>query len=263
MAMTCRSCGATVPDGARFCSNCGTSQAGGDERRVVTALFADIVGFTSLAERRDPEDVKRLVDRCFELLARDITSFGGVVDKVMGDGIIALFGAPTAHEDDAERAVRAALRMQSTLETIADPEHGNATGQPGDAEPIRIRIGVNTGEVLVGTSTAGGDYTAMGDVMNTASRLEQLAQPGQILVGRSTHGLTSHAIRYEAAGPLLAKGPGGTTRGLDRHRGHPTTRIAPAGQRAFCRSGARAGGARIAGPVGVRTPPVAAQPRRR
>ncbi len=195
IAMTCRSCGATITEGARFCAHCGAAQTASDERRVVTALFADIAGFTTLAEHRDPEEVKRLVDRCFELLARDITSFGGVVDKVMGDGIIALFGAPTAHEDDAERAVRAALRMQETLDSLA----------PTD-DPIRIRIGVNTGEVLVGTSTAGGDYTAMGDVMNTASRLEQLAQPGQILVGQTTYGLTSHVVRYQSIGSLTAKG---------------------------------------------------------
>ncbi len=217
--MTCRSCGATVAEEARFCSNCGAVQAGSDERRVVTALFADIVGFTALAERRDPEDVKRLVDRCFELLARDITSFGGVIDKVMGDGIIALFGAPTAHEDDAERAVRAALRMQETLGTLAGlgddgpvelGDHGSAQsideGSGEDTEAIRIRIGINTGEVLIGASTAGGDYTAMGDVMNTASRLEQLAEPGQILVGESTYSLTSDAVRYQAIGPLVARG---------------------------------------------------------
>jgi class 3 adenylate cyclase/tetratricopeptide (TPR) repeat protein len=163
---------------------------------VVTALFADIVGFTGLAENRDPEDVKVLVDRCFEHLARDITSFGGVVDKVLGDGIVALFGAPTAHEDDAERAVRAGLRMQQTLAELAE-----------DTDTvIRMRIGVNTGEVLVGTSTAGGDYTAMGDVMNSASRLEKLAEPGQVLAGVATKLATEDAIRYESVGRLAAKG---------------------------------------------------------
>ncbi|MDH3293602.1 MAG: AAA family ATPase, partial [Acidimicrobiia bacterium] len=193
--MTCRTCGATVADGARFCSQCGAAQVETDERRVVTVLFADIVGFTALSEQRDPEGVKRLVDRCFQQLAGDISSFGGVVDKVMGDGIIALFGAPTAHEDDAERAVRAALRMQQTLDSISDVE-----------VPIRMRIGVNTGEVLVGTSTAGGDYTAMGDVMNTASRLEELAEPGEVLVGVATYQATRAAIRYKPAGLLQAKG---------------------------------------------------------
>jgi class 3 adenylate cyclase len=90
-----------VPEGARFCPSCGTDlQLRGDQRRVVTVLFADLVGFTSLAEHRDPEEVKHLVDRAFERLARDITTFGGVVDKVLGDCIVALFGAPIAHEDD-------------------------------------------------------------------------------------------------------------------------------------------------------------------
>ncbi len=194
--MICRSCGARLPENAKFCSQCGTPQTAGDERRVVTALFADIVGFTGLAENRDPEDVKVLVDRCFEHLARDITSFGGVVDKVLGDGIVALFGAPTAHEDDAERAVRAGLRMQQTLAELAEDTD----------TAFRMRIGVNTGEVLVGTSTAGGDYTAMGDVMNSASRLEKLAEPGQVLAGVATKLATEDAIRYESVGRLAAKG---------------------------------------------------------
>ncbi|MGH9111574.1 MAG: zinc-ribbon domain-containing protein, partial [Acidimicrobiales bacterium] len=110
--MTCSTCGAEVPDGARYCPTCGTDlQARGDERRVVTIVFADLVGFTKLSEHRDPEQVKRLVDRCFERLVADIVAFGGRVDKIVGDAVLALFGAPTAHEDDAERAVRAALQL--------------------------------------------------------------------------------------------------------------------------------------------------------
>lgn len=191
----CSSCGASVAPNDRFCSRCGSSLSIADEeRRVVTVLFADIVGFTSLAERLDPEEVKRLVDRWFKRLTEDINSFGGVVDKVLGDAIVALFGAPVAHEDDAERAVRAALRMQTTLEDLA-VEFG----------AIEMRIGINTGQVLVGTST-GGDYTAMGDVMNSAARLQGLAEPGQILVGNQTYESTKDAIRYESAGLLKAKG---------------------------------------------------------
>ncbi len=200
-------------------------------------MFADIVGFTALSEKMDPEQVKILVDRCFERLTKDIVDFGGVVDKVMGDGIVALFGAPTAHGDDAERAVRAGLKMQQTLADLAlDTEAASieqvATERvPADIEPVsanrgdvspgpvdgngeveagrfRIRIGINTGEVLVGTSTAGGDYTAMGDVMNSASRLEQMAEPGQVLVGASTKQITETTIRYEAAGLLQARGRG-------------------------------------------------------
>jgi class 3 adenylate cyclase/tetratricopeptide (TPR) repeat protein len=195
--MRCTSCGRDIAHGARFCSHCGAAQtAAGEERRVVTALFADIVGFTALAEHLDPEEVKHLVDGAFERLARDITMFGGVVDKVLGDGIIALFGAPVAHEDDAERAVRAALRMQQTLD-----------GLSSELVPrLQMRIGVNTGEVLVGTTTAGGDYTAMGDVMNSASRLQELATPGDTLVGEATRAVTADAISYRSVGSLPARG---------------------------------------------------------
>ena len=115
-SVTCPSCRADVPPGARFCADCGQDlRLRGDERRVVTVLFADLVGFTTLSETRDPEQVKNLVDGCFEQLVADIDAFGGRVDKIIGDAIVALFGAPVAHEDDAERAVRAALRMQTTL----------------------------------------------------------------------------------------------------------------------------------------------------
>ncbi len=195
--MVCASCGSEVPVGSRFCPTCGTSQSPVDEeRRVITVVFADIAGFTAMAERLDPEHVKRQVDRCFVQLTRDITSFGGVVDKIIGDEIVALFGAPVAHEDDAERAVRAALRIQDSLAAMAI-----------EAEtPFRVRVGINTGEVLVGSSASGRDYTAMGDVMNTASRLQTMAEPGQIVVGGSTRAVTRDAIAYEPLGLLQAKG---------------------------------------------------------
>ncbi len=195
--MSCSSCGGNLPSGSRFCPHCGTQQSAGDEeRRVVTVLFADIVGFTKVSERLDPENVKHLVDRCFERLAADIVAFGGVVDKILGDGIVALFGAPIAHEDDPERAVRAGLRMQQTMAALA---------ASSDA-PLQLRIGVNTGEVLVGMSSAGGDYTAMGDVMNLASRLESMAEPGRVLVGSSTHAATVEAISYRPFGEVQARG---------------------------------------------------------
>jgi len=182
---------------ARFCSTCGHELAlRADERRVVTVLFADIVGFTGLSEDRDPEQVKNLVDRCFALLADDITAFGGRVDKVVGDAIVALFGAPIAHEDDAERAVRAALRMQETVGRF-DDETGVG---------IRLRIGVNTGEVLVGAMQAGDDYTAMGDVVNTASRLQTAAEPGTVVVGPETYSATLELVRYRSIGQLHARG---------------------------------------------------------
>jgi len=159
-------------------------------------LFADIVGFTGFSEARDPEQVKNLVDRCFALLADDISAFGGRVDKVVGDAIIALFGAPIAHVDDAERAVRAALRMQETVENY-DSETGVG---------LRLRIGINTGEVLVGAITAGDEYTAMGDVVNTASRLQTAAKPGTVIVGPDTHTATAEVIHFQSLGLLHARG---------------------------------------------------------
>ncbi|MFM2079253.1 MAG: hypothetical protein RJA49_3143, partial [Actinomycetota bacterium] len=201
--MLCTTCGAAVPVGARFCPSCGTAQqvvqSQAEERRIVTVLFADLVGFTSLAEHMDPEQVKRLVDGCFERMVEVVAEYGGRVDKILGDGMLVLFGAPVAHEDDPERAVRAALRMQSTL--VA---HVAASGL-ARIDELRMRIGINTGEVLVGT-LAGTDYTAMGDVVNLASRLQAEAPPGGVLVGESTHGLTSHTFRYEPIGDVQARG---------------------------------------------------------
>jgi class 3 adenylate cyclase/tetratricopeptide (TPR) repeat protein len=168
-----------------------------EERRIVTVLFGDVVGFTALAEHLDPEQVKRLIDRAFQRLVDDVTAFGGRVDKLLGDGILALFGAPVAHEDDAERAVRAGLRMQQGMARFAQ--------QSSLEEPLQMRIGINTGEVLVGT-LAGTDYTAMGDVVNTASRLQSEAPPGGVLVGEATFALTSGIIEY---GPLTELQPRG------------------------------------------------------
>jgi class 3 adenylate cyclase/tetratricopeptide (TPR) repeat protein len=167
-----------------------------DERRVITVVFGDIVGFTALSEKLDPEGLKSVIDRCFARLAADIVSFGGQVDKVIGDAIVALFGATMSHEDDAERAVRAAMKMQDTIRSL-DAELGRA---------VRMRIGVNTGEALVGAISADRDVTAMGDVVNTASRLQTAAAPGTVLVGRSTHDATISAIRYERLDPIDAKG---------------------------------------------------------
>ncbi len=195
--MTCASCGSTAPAGARFCPNCGHPLvARHDERRVATVVFADLVGFTRMSESADPEHVKNLVDRCFERLAEDIVLHGGQVDKVIGDALVAIFGAPVAHEDDAERAVRAALRMQDHLDEL----------RSDSGMELQMRVGINTGEVLVGALRAGGDYTAMGDVVNTASRLQSIAQPGQVVVGPATYHATVNAINYEPLGSLSVKG---------------------------------------------------------
>jgi predicted ATPase/class 3 adenylate cyclase len=163
---------------------------------VATVLFADVVGFTPLSEDLDPEQVKILLDRCFEALAADITSHGGRIDKIVGDDIMAVFGAPIAHEDDPERAVRAALQMQRSL-----VQHAEETGSE-----VRMRIGINTGEVVVGGLRGGGDVTALGDVVNIAKRLQTEAPPGEIYVGAATFDSTKEVISYEALGPLSVKG---------------------------------------------------------
>ncbi len=197
--MSCQACGLAVPENARFCPHCGKSQVTvSEERRLVTVVFADIVGFSTMAQDLDPEQVKRLVDDNFKRLSTEIQRFGGRVDKIVGDEIVALFGAPVAHSDDAERAVRAALAMQE------------AVAQLGGAESsITLRIGITTGDVLVGASTMGGDYTAMGDTMNLASRLEKIADPGQIVVGPATEAASRDAIVYRPAGEVPTKGRSG------------------------------------------------------
>lgn len=165
----------------------------------MTVLFADLVGYTALSEHLDPERVKRLIDASFEGLIADIAEFGGRVDKVLGDGILALFGAPVAHEDDADRAIRAAMQMHETLARfVAD--------QPDFDVPLQLRIGVNTGVVVVGNVSGTADYTAMGDVVNVASRLQMLAEPGGILIGDATAALASDEILREPIEGLEVRG---------------------------------------------------------
>ena len=166
---------------------------------MVTVLFADLVGYTGLSEHLDPEHVKRLIDAAFARLVGDIDEFGGRVDKILGDGILALFGAPIAHEDDADRAIRAALQMHHSLAAFVE---GNDTFD----QRLELRIGVNTGEVLVGSLAGTVEYTAMGDVVNVASRLQALADPGTVLVGDSTAALASDEIVLEVVDDLHVRG---------------------------------------------------------
>jgi class 3 adenylate cyclase len=163
---------------------------------MATVLFADLAGFTGLSETLDPEQLKNLMDRCFARLAADVTNHGGRVDKVVGDAMVAIFGAPVAHEDDAERAVRTGLQMQRSIASLS-AELGVA---------LRLRVGVNSGEVLVGAMRAGGDYTAMGDAVNVASRLQTMAVPGTVVVGPATYSATAGVVRYEVLGSVQPRG---------------------------------------------------------
>jgi class 3 adenylate cyclase/tetratricopeptide (TPR) repeat protein len=218
LAAICPSCGTPNPPAAKFCGECATALGGARastavgadaaparsgaepgggtaaplaERRLVSVLFADLVGFTPFAETRDAEDVREALGRYFDL-ARDIVErYGGTVEKFIGDAVMAVWGAPTAREDDAERAVRAALELVDAVRVLG-PE-------------IAARAGVLTGEAAV-TIGAQGQGLVAGDLVNTASRLQSVAPPGAVLVGEGTHRAASGAIAFERAGEQVLKG---------------------------------------------------------
>jgi class 3 adenylate cyclase/predicted ATPase len=169
-----------------------------EERRTVTVMFADLSGYTAVAERLDHETVKALTERCLTRLATEVEKFGGRVDKYIGDNVMAVFGAPVAHEDDPERAVRAAFGMQAAM---AELNRGIA---PEFGFELPLRIGVNTGEVLAGR--VGDAYTVVGDTVNVASRLQTAAPSGGILVGERTRRSTDATVRYDQLEPLTLKG---------------------------------------------------------
>jgi class 3 adenylate cyclase len=193
---TCPACGGENPERAKFCLECGsalvTAQSERRERRVVSVLFADLAGFTSRSESLDVEDVEGFLAPYLGVLRSEVERTGGVVVKFTGDGVMAIFGAATAHEDDPERAVRSALGI---CERVVEA---------GDAD-LRVRVGVTSGEVLVSRDPAGG-VDAVGDVVNTAARLESAAPLGGVLVDRWTYRATERAIRYEPAEAVAAKG---------------------------------------------------------
>ena len=222
LAVACPACGAAAVVTARFCGDCGTPlSAGGPaaapgtvpppvvpasqvaapahvaELRLVSVLFCDLVGFTGLSEDRDPEAVRELLGRYFELCREVIGRYGGTVEKFIGDAVMAVWGVPTAHEDDAERAVRAALDLVDVIRTLPVP------GGPGGS--LMARAGVLTGEAAV-TIGAVNQGMVAGDLVNTASRIQSVAPPGSVLVGESTREATLGAIAYEAAGEQLLKG---------------------------------------------------------
>jgi class 3 adenylate cyclase len=192
----CPVCSQENQEIARFCLACGaalTSEPPREERKVVSVLFADLVGFTSRAERLDPEDVRALLAPYWERLRSELETFGGTVEKFIGDAAMALFGAPLAHEDDPERAVRAALAIRDWAR---------------EEDDLQVRIAVNTGEalVLLGARPAEGEGMAAGDVVNTAARLQAAAPVNGVLVGETTYRATRDAIEYVERDPVQAKG---------------------------------------------------------
>jgi class 3 adenylate cyclase/tetratricopeptide (TPR) repeat protein len=202
--MTCPVCGTPTVPNARFCFACGTAlpeATGSDtdaERRLVTVLFGDLSDFTSWSEDLDPERVGGVTDRVLATLAGAVTEFGGHVDKLTGDGLMAVFGAPTAHEDDAERAVRAAARMQTSVRRVVEEESGGG-------RRLGLRVGLNTGIVLAGIQ-AHLSYTVVGDTVNTASRLSDAAGVGAVLAGRDTALATMGIASWRSLPPLRLKG---------------------------------------------------------
>jgi len=199
----CIACGQDNPEIARFCLACGAPLDHGtaprEERRIVSVVFVDLVGFTARSEQLDPEDVRAILMPYHDTVRGEIESFGGVVEKFVGDAVMAVFGAPTAHGDDPERAVRAALAVREAVETL------NAE-QPG--LELQIRGAVTTGEAVValGARPGLGEAMVAGDVVNTASRLQQHAPVGEIVVGEETFLATRAAVAYEPLEAVTAKG---------------------------------------------------------
>ena len=200
----CPSCGEENGDRARFCQNCATpleptQERSAEVRKVVTIVFADVTGSTSLGERLDPEALRRVMERYFDAMAAVIRSHGGTVEKFIGDAVMAVFGIPRLHEDDPIRAVRAAAGMRDALAEL------NVELERDHAVAIAIRIGVNTGEVVAGDPSSG-QRLVTGDAVNVAARMEQTAAPGEILLGGSTHRLVRDAVDVEPLDALDLKG---------------------------------------------------------
>src|SRR5436309_12035415 len=169
------------------------------ERRTVTAVFTDVIGSTSRAEQLDPEDVGLMLRSYYASARQEFERFGGTIDKFLGDAVVALFGAPLAHEDDPERAVRAAFAICNAIDEL------NAEDEWLD---LKVRVGVNTGEalVVVGARASEGEGMAAGDVMNTAARLQSAAPVNGIVVGELTFAATNEVIEYREAEAIAAKG---------------------------------------------------------
>src|SRR5919109_3152173 len=201
---TCPACGEDNPERARFCLACGTPLAERqapwhEERRIITVLFVDLVGFTARAEQLDPEDVRAILTPYHDRVRQEIESFGGVVEKFIGDAVMAVFGAPTAYGDDADRALRAAFAVRESVRQMNEDD---------PKLELHLRLAVNTGEAIVSLDArpALGEAMVAGDVVNTASRLQQVAPLDGILAGRETYAATRAAIEFEPMTPVEVKG---------------------------------------------------------
>ncbi len=231
--LKCPECARDLPNGTKFCNGCGydlrkppsphpidvnqphsytpkhladkilttrTSIEG--ERKVVSVLFADVANFTSISEKLDPEDVHQIMDGCFKILMKEIHKYEGTINQFTGDGVMALFGAPVAHEDHAQRACYAALAIQEAIQ-----KYNVLSNEKFDVD-FNMRIGINSGPVVVGAigDDLRMDYTAVGDTTNLAARMESLAQPGSILISANTYGKVSPYFKFEPLGKLTIKG---------------------------------------------------------
>ncbi|HSH21292.1 MAG TPA: adenylate/guanylate cyclase domain-containing protein [Candidatus Caenarcaniphilales bacterium] len=243
-ALTCPRCEAPVSADARFCMNCGqplaTTEADGQrqarlsaaapaplvdkmraaklsgERKPVTALFADVVGSTALAEQMDPEDWTQMMNEAFDLMSQAVFRYEGTIAQLQGDALLAFFGAPVAHEDDPERAVRAAMEMVAAVDEFAQQL------QQTRGIDFRIRAGINSGPVVVGNvgTDLRYEYTALGDAVNVAARMQSLAEPGSVLITANTHRLLGGAFLVEDLGAIAVKGKADPVHAY-RVLGHP------------------------------------------
>src|SRR5437870_1152082 len=201
----CPSCGKELPSEFPFCLFCTAplpelpAAPAQEERKVVSMLFCDLVGFTAASEEQDPEDVRARIRPYHARLRSEIEAYSGTVEKFVGDAVMAAFGAPVAHEDDAERAVRAGLAI---LEAIADLNEGDPELE------LQVRVGINSGEAVValGARPEQGEGIVTGDVVNTAARLQTSAPPDSVVVGELTYRTTRDIFDYEPLDPATAKG---------------------------------------------------------
>src|SRR5262244_1799779 len=232
LSLTCASCGTDLPGGSKFCNKCGTAVSSPTsdqsrftspesytpkhlaerilnskaalegERKQVTVLFADVKGSMELLADRDPEEARKLLDRVIEHMMEAVHRYEGTVSNLIGDGIMALFGAPLAHEDHAVRACYAALRMQESVKNYSEGVRRT------EGVPIQIRVGLNSGEVVVGSigNDLKMDYTAIGQTTHLAARMEQMATPGSVLMTPDALRLAEGYVQVQSLGPVNIKG---------------------------------------------------------